>query len=179
MGFYDYKLKKRRGGELDLADWRGRVVLVVNTATGCGFTPQYEGIEALYEKYHDKGFEVLDIPCNQFANQASGTDDEIHEFCTARFKTQFDQMAKAEVNGENELPLYTFLKAQAPTEEVKGVKNKLPMKAIAKMSTTAKAAADIKWNFTKFLVDREGSVVKRYNPTCPPKDIEADIAKLI
>ena len=152
MGFYDYKLKKRRGGELDLADWRGRVVLVVNTATGCGFTPQYEGIEALYEKYHDKGFEVLDIPCNQFANQASGTDDEIHEFCTARFKTQFDQMAKAEVNGENELPLYTFLKA---------------------------AAADIKWNFTKFLVDREGSVVKRYNPTCPPKDIEADIAKLI
>ena len=179
MGFYDYKLKKRRGGELDLADWRGRVVLVVNTATGCGFTPQYEGIEALYEKYHDKGFEVLDIPCNQFANQASGTDDEIHEFCTARFKTQFDQMAKAEVNGENELPLYTFLKAQAPTEEVKGVKNKLAMKAIAKMRTTAKAAADIKWNFTKFLVDREGSVVKRYNPTCPPKDIEADIAKLI
>ena len=179
MGFYDYKLKKRRGGELDLADWRGRVVLVVNTATGCGFTPQYEGIEALYEKYHDKGFEVLDIPCNQFANQAAGTDEEIHEFCTARFKTRFDQMAKSEVNGENELPLYTFLKAQAPTEEVKGVKNKLAMKAIAKMSTTAKAAADIKWNFTKFLVDREGSVVKRYNPTCPPKDIEADIAKLI
>lgn len=179
MGFYDYKLKKRRGGELDLAQWRGRVVLVVNTATGCGFTPQYEGLEALYEKNHDKGFEVLDIPCNQFANQASGTDEEIHEFCTARFKTQFDQMAKSEVNGENELGLYTFLKAQAPSEEVKGVKNKLTMKAIAKMSTSAKAESDIKWNFTKFLIDREGNVVKRYSPTCPPKDIDADIAKLI
>ena len=179
MGFYDYKLKKRKGGELDLNDWRGRVVLVVNTATGCGFTPQYEGLEALYEKYHDKGFEVLDIPCNQFANQASGSDDEIHEFCTARFKTQFERVAKSEVNGENELPLYTFLKAQAPSEEVKGVKNKLTMKAIAKMSTSAKADSDIKWNFTKFLVDREGNVVARFEPTADMKDVEACVKALL
>ena len=179
MAFYDYKLKKRRDGELDLADWRGRVVLIVNTATGCGFTPQYEGLEILYEKYHEQGFEILDIPCNQFANQAKESDDEIRQFCTARYKTQFDQMAKAEVNGENELPLYTFLKAQAPSEEVRGVKNKLAMKAIAKMSKTAVTAAGIQWNFTKFLVDRQGTVVKRYSPTCPPADIDADIAQLI
>lgn len=179
MSIYDLKVKKRKEGELDLADLRGKVFLIVNTATGCGFTPQYEAIEKLYEKYHDQGFEVLDFPCNQFGNQAPGSDAEIHEFCTARYKTQFDQLAKIDVNGENESPVYTLIKQAIPDEEVKGVKNKLAMKAIEKMSKSCEKPGDIKWNFTKFLVDREGNVVKRYDPTFDPADIDADIAKLI
>ena len=179
MSFYDHKVKTRKGGDFDLAGLKGKVVLVVNTATGCGFTPQYKGLEALYEKYHDKGLEILDFPCNQFADRAPGSDDEIHEFCTLRYKTQFDQMKKINVNGENEDPLYTFLKAEQPDEEVKGLKAKAMMKAVSKMSKSTKNASDIKWNFTKFLVDRSGKVVGRYNPTVEPAKIEGDIAALI
>ncbi len=179
MSFYDFKAAKRKEGELDLAELKGKVVLVVNTATGCGFTPQYEGLEALFGKYHEKGFEILDFPCNQFANQAPGNDDEIHEFCTARYKTTFDQLKKIEVNGENESPIYTFLKGEIAEDEVSGLKNKMAMKAISKISSSAKKPGDIKWNFTKFLIDRDGNVVKRYSPTCKPEDIEADIEKLI
>lgn len=179
MSFYDYKVKKRKEGELDLHDLSGKIVLVVNTATGCGFTPQYEGLEKLYEKYHEQGFEILDFPCNQFGHQAPGDDSEIHEFCTAKYKTQFDQLAKIEVNGENEEPLYTFLKKALPTEEIKGLKNKAAMKMIAKISTTAKEPSDIKWNFTKFLIDRKGNPVKRYDPTFIPGDMEEDIIKLL
>ena len=179
MSFYDHKVKTRKGGDFDLASLKGKVVLIVNTATGCGFTPQYKGLEDLYEKYHEKGFEVLDFPCNQFANQAPGNDDEIHEFCTLKYKTQFDQMKKIDVNGENEDPLFTFLKAEMPEEEVKGLKAKAAMKAVSKISKSTKAPSDIKWNFTKFLVDREGKVVGRYNPTVEPEKIESDIAALI
>jgi len=179
MSFYDFKVKKRKEGELDLNDLKGKVVLVVNTATGCGFTPQYEGLEQLYKKYNEKGFEILDFPCNQFGNQAPGSDAEIHEFCTAKYKTTFDQLAKIEVNGENESPLYTFLKAEMPTEEVKGIKNKLTMAAIGKMSKSVTKDSDIKWNFTKFLVDKQGNVVKRYVPTCSPEEIEKDIVALM
>ncbi len=179
MSIYDFKVKKRKEGELDLAELKGKVVLVVNTATGCGFTPQYEGLEKLYELYHDKGFEILDFPCNQFMNQAPGTDEEIHQFCTAKYKTQFDQMAKIDVNGENESPVYTYLKAQQPEEEVKGLKAKAAMKAVKAISKTTKAPNDIKWNFTKFLIDKEGNVVKRYNPTVEPVEISKDIVKLM
>ncbi|MBR5411030.1 MAG: glutathione peroxidase [Clostridia bacterium] len=179
MSIYDYKVETRKSGELDLATLKGKVVLIVNTATGCGFTPQYEGLEALYEKYHDSGFEVLDFPCNQFAGQAPGNDDEIHEFCTLRYKTQFDQLKKIEVNGENEAPLYTYLKSQIAEDEVTGLKNKTVMKAIAKISKTAKNDADIKWNFTKFLVDRDGNVKHRYSPTAGADVIEKDVAALI
>ena len=177
---YDLKVKKRKDGELDLADMKGKVLLIVNTATGCGFTPQYDELEKLYEKYHDQGFEVLDFPCNQFGNQAPGTDAEIHEFCTARYKTQFDQLAKVDVNGENESPVFTILKAAAPEDaEVNGLKNKMAVKAIEKISKSCQKPGDILWNFTKFLVDREGNVVKRYSPTAAPADIDADIAQLI
>ena len=179
MSIYDLKVKKRDGEELDLSTLKGKVSLVVNTATGCGFTPQYEAIEYLYEKYHDQGFEVLDFPCNQFGHQAPGSNDEIHEFCTAKYKTQFDQLAKIDVNGENESPVYTMLKKMQPKEEVKGLKNKMAMKEIEKISNTCIKEGDIAWNFTKFLVDKEGNAVKRYNPTFNPKDIEKDLIELL
>ena len=179
MSIYDFKVSKRKEGELDLATLRGKVLLVVNTATGCGFTPQYEGIETLYEKYHDKGLEVLDFPCNQFAGQAPGSDEEIHEFCTARYKTQFDQLKKIDVNGENESPVYTYLKGEIAEDEVEGMKAKLTMKAIEKISTSTKNPGDIKWNFTKFLIDREGKVVHRYSPTITPEKLEKDVAALL
>ena len=179
MSIYDYTVKARKGTTLNLEDLRGKVLLIVNTATGCGFTPQYKALEALYEKYHDKGLEILDFPCNQFGHQAPGDEGEIHEFCTAKYKTQFDQLAKIDVNGENEEPLFTFLKEQAPDEEVKGLKNRIIMKKIATISETCRKPADIKWNFTKFLVDRNGIVVKRYGPTSDPADFDAEIAALI
>ncbi|MBQ3841670.1 MAG: glutathione peroxidase [Ruminiclostridium sp.] len=179
MSVYDFTVKTRKGGELDLQTLKGKVFLVVNTATGCGFTPQYEGIEKLYEKYRDNGFEVLDFPCNQFGKQAPGSDEEIHEFCTARYQTQFEQMSKIDVNGENELPLYTYLKEKMPDEEIVGLKNKAAMNMIKPLSTTCKKPGDIKWNFTKFLVDRNGNVVKRYDPTFKPEDMDADIAALM
>ena len=179
MSIYDFKVKTRQGKNFSLEEYEGKVMLIVNTATGCGFTPQYEGIENLYEKYHDKGFEVLDFPCDQFGHQAPGTDDEIHQFCTMKYDTKFDQFAKIEVNGDNEIPLYTFLKEKKPNEEVQGLKNKMAMKAISKISTTATKKGDIMWNFTKFLVDREGNVVGRYDPTFNPMNIEKDIINLI
>ena len=179
MSIYDFKVKTRKGEELDLNSFKGKVLLIVNTATGCGFTPQYEAIENLYEKYHEKGFEVLDFPCDQFGHQAPGTDEEIHEFCTAKYKTKFDQLAKIEVNGENEDAIYTYLKKEIPNEEIHGLKNKMAMKAIEKISTTCQKNGDIKWNFTKFLVDKSGNVVKRYDPTFNPANIEQDIVNLM
>jgi len=179
MSIFDFKVSKRREGEFDLSEWQGKVILVVNTATGCGFTPQYAAIEKLYEQYHAQGFEVLDMPCNQFGKQAPGSDAEIHEFCTAKYQTQFDQMAKIDVNGENESPVFTFLKSQAPDEEVHGMKNKMAMKAIEKISTTCKKPGDIKWNFTKFLVGRDGNVIKRYAPTFDPAEMEPDLIEAL
>ncbi len=179
MGIYNLKVKTRDGKDFDLSKLKGKVSLVVNTATGCGFTPQYEGLEALYEKYHEKGFEILDFPCDQFGHQAPGTDDEIHTFCTSKYNTTFDQFSKIEVNGENESEVYTILKEQQPKEEVKGLKNKMAIKAISKISKTYKKESDIVWNFTKFLVDKDGNAVKRYDPTFNPKDIEKDLLELL
>ena len=157
MGFYDLSVTRPDGSELSMADFKGKVVLVVNTATGCGFTPHYEPLEAMYEKYHDQGLEIVDVPCNQFKGQTPGTDEEIHQFCTLKYNTTFPRFKKIEVNGKGESPLYTFLK-----NEKKGVLSK-----------------NIKWNFTKFLVDREGNVVERYAPTDVPEKIEGAIKKLI
>ncbi len=179
MGIYDLTVKTGAGEDFDLATLKGKVSLVVNTATGCGFTPQYEAIEALYEKYHDRGFEVLDFPCNQFGHQAPGTDDEIHQFCTAKYNTKFDQFAKIDVNGDGESEVFTILKQQQPEEEVKGVKNIMAMKAVKKLSATCTKKGDIVWNFTKFLVDKDGNAVKRYNPTFNPADIEKDLLELL
>ncbi len=179
MSIYDLKIKNRKNEDISLKSFKGKTLIIVNTATGCGFTPQYEGLETLYKKYHEKGLEVLDFPCNQFGNQAPGTDDEIHEFCTAKYKTQFDQFAKIEVNGENESEVFKILKEQQPSEEVKGMKNKMAMKAIKKISNTCTKEGDIVWNFTKFLVDKEGIAVKRYDPTFDPKNIESDLKELL
>ena len=154
-------------------------MLVFNSATGCGFTPQYEGIEKLYEDYHDKGLEVFDFPCNQFGHQAPGSDDEIHSFCTSKYNTMFEQFSKIEVNGENEDPLFTYLKNEMKDEVINGLKGKIAMKTVEKFSPTTKNYGDIKWNFTKFLVDRNGNVVKRYAPTVEPKDMEKDIISLL
>ncbi|MBQ3348163.1 glutathione peroxidase [Candidatus Saccharibacteria bacterium] len=180
MGIYDYKVKKRDGGELDLKSLKGKVLLIVNTATGCGFTPQYEGLEKLYREYHDKGLEILDFPCDQFGHQAPGTDDEIHNFCVLKYDTTFDQLAKIEVNGDKAEPLYEFLKNEQPEDpEPKGMKNKLAMKAIEKIPGVAKEKGFIKWNFTKFLVSRDGKVVGRFGPTDKPEEMETKIKELL
>ena len=176
---YDFKIKTRKNGEKSMSEFKDKVLLIVNTATGCGFTPQYEALEQLYEKYHQNGFEILDFPCDQFGHQAPGDDDEIHTFCTAKYKTQFDQLAKIEVNGENAEPIFTFLKKAQKDEDITGLKDKMAMKAIAKISSTCKEPGDIKWNFTKFLVDRKGNVIKRFAPTTKPADIEKDIKELL
>ena len=179
MSIYDYSVKNRNGENISISQFKGNVLLIVNTATGCGFTPQYEGLESLYKKYHEHGLEILDFPCNQFGNQAPENDNEIHEFCTLKYNTSFDQFAKIDVNGENEAPLFTFIKEHSPEELVEGLKNKMAMKAIEKISTTAKNHKDIKWNFIKFLVDREGNVVYRFSPTYKPEEIEEKIKELI
>ena len=165
-GFYDFKVRNMEGQEVSMETFRGKVVLVVNTATGCGFTPQYEQLEEMYRKYHDRGLEVLDIPCNQFAGQTPGTDEEIHEFCTLHYNTEFPQMTKSDVNGENELPLYTWLKQQKGFEGFgKGPKALAMSALLKKIDRDYKNNPDIKWNFTKFVVDREGNVVDRFEPT--------------
>ena len=179
MSIYDYSVKNRNGEEVFISKFKGKVLLIVNTATGCGFTPQYEGLENLYKKYNEQGLEILDFPCNQFGNQAPGNDNEIHEFCTLKYNTSFDQFAKIDVNGENESPLFTFIKQESPEELVEGIKNKMAMKAIEKISSTAKKDKDIKWNFTKFLVDRNGNVVYRFSPTFKPEDIEDKVKELL
>lgn len=179
MNIYDISVKKRGGDEVSLADFKGKVLLALNTATGCGFTPQYEAIENLYEKYHDRGFEVLDFPCDQFGHQAPGSDDEIHEFCTAKYNTKFEQFAKIEVNGENEDKLFSYLKNSISKDEINGVKNKMTMAGVKKISKTCKNDNDIVWNFTKFLVDREGNVIRRLSPIEDPMLLEADINKLL
>ena len=179
MAIYDLTVKTRDNKDFELKKYKGSVLLIVNTATGCGFTPQYEAIETLYEKYHDKGFEVLDFPCNQFGHQAPGSDNEIKEFCTAKYQTQFDQFKKIDVNGENESELFTLLKKACPNEKPEGLKNKLAMKAVKKLSTTCKKKGDIVWNFTKFIVDKEGNVVGRFDPTYDPKKLDKIIKDLL
>ena len=179
MSIYDYSVKDREGNDIPLSNYEGKVLVVVNTATGCGFTPQYKGLEELYQKYHDKGLEILDFPCDQFGHQAPGSDDEIHEFCTAKYNTTFDQFKKIEVNGENEEPIFTVLKEGQKEEIIKGFKNKAAMKAVEKISTSCKKEGDIKWNFTKFIVNREGDVVARYSPIEEPSTMEEKIKELL
>ena len=178
---YDFTVKDRRGNDVSLTEYKGKVLLIVKTATRCGFTPQYEELEALYKEYKDKGLEILDFPCNQFGQQAPGTEDEIHEFCTLNFGTEFPQFKKIEVNGENESPLFTFLKAQRGFKgfDLDHKIGALLHDMLSKADPDYTTKPDIKWNFTKFLIDREGNVVERYEPTTDIKIIEEDIKKLL
>ena len=178
--FYDYKLIKRGGEELDLASLKDKVVMVVNTATGCGFTPQYAPIEEMYKKYHEKGLEILDIPCNQFGSQAPGSDEEIHEFCQLHFNTTFEQMKKSDVNGANQLPLYAFLKSQKGFEGFgEGEMADMMRSFLPKLDPDYEHNPDIKWNFTKFIVDRNGVVVARFEPTADMALVEKCVASLL
>ena len=176
---YDLVVKNRKDEDVSLANYKGKVLLIVNTATGCGFTPQYEALENLCQKYHEKGLEILDFPCNQFGHQAPGTDDEIHDFCTTKYHTSFDQFKKVDVNGDNASPVYKYLEDNSPEEIINGLKNKMAMKAVMKISSTCKNKNDIKWNFTKFLVDNKGNVIKRYSPIENPMVMEEDIIALL
>lgn len=178
---YDFTVKDNKAGDVSLAEYKGKVLLIVNTATACGFTPQYSELEALYEAYSDKGFEILDFPCNQFGAQAPGTDEEIHQFCTVNFGTKFPRFTKIEVNGENESPLYTYLKSQ---KGFAGFDPAHPLtKTLDKMFSKADPdyaeKPDVKWNFTKFLVDQEGRVVARFEPTATKEVLAPAIEALL
>ena len=153
MNIYDFKANDYKGNEVNLADFKGKVLLVVNTATKCGFTPQYDGLEALYDKYKDQGFEILDFPCNQFLAQAPGSGEDIHSACVLRFNIKFPQFEKIKVNGKDAHPLFVYLTSQNPENKVKKVK----------------------WNFTKFLIGRDGSFLGRFEPTVKPEEIEQSI----
>lgn len=157
MSIYDYTVKDAEGNDVKMSDYRGKVLLIVNTATGCGFTPQYKGLQRLQKKFQPEGFEILDFPCNQFGNQAPGTDEEIAKFREDTYFVTFKQFQKIDVNGKNEEPLYGFLKKQKG-----GV-----------------FGGNIKWNFTKFLVDREGNVVDRFAPTTEPKNLISKIVETL
>ena len=177
QSIYDFKVKDDVGRDVSLADYRGKVLLIVNTATRCGFTPQYTELEAIYEKYRAEGFEILDFPCNQFGAQAPGTIQEIHQFCTANFDIQFPQFDKIDVNGANESPLYTFLKAKKGFGgfDANDQRGKMMDGMLRRQDANYAEKSDIKWNFTKFLVARDGRVLKRYEPTEPMSLVEADI----
>ena len=180
MGIYDYVIKNGKGEDVPMSDYKGKVLLIVNTATGCGFTPHYEPLEKMYEKYHDKGIEIIDIPCNQFAGQAPESDEEIHQFCTLKYNTQFPQMKKSEVNGENELALYTYLKSQQGFKGFGFGPAALAMSALLKkIDKDYKNNPDIKWNFTKFAVDRDGNVVARFEPTEDMKKVDKFVEGLL
>ena len=179
MNIYDLKAKNGKGEEVSFEQYKGKVLLIVNTATGCGFTPQYEGLENMYKKYHEKGLEILDFPCNQFGNQAPGSDEEIHEFCTLKYNTTFGQFAKVDVNRENESEVWKYLKSQKGFEGFPGLKGKVLIPIAKAMDKDYKNNSNIKWNFTKFLVDREGNVVERFEPTVEPKDIEKKVEELL
>ena len=169
---YDFTVKDRLGNDVSLADYRGKVLLIVNTATGCGFTPHYEPLEAMYRDLKEQGFEILDFPCNQFANQAPGDADEIHQFCTLKFGTEFPQFKKIDVNGESAEPLFAFLAAEKPFAGFgKGLKNAALSKFADMNNKQFGDKAYIKWNFTKFLIDREGRVIARFEPTVDMKDV--------
>ncbi len=180
MSIYDISVKNSKGEDVSMADYKGKVIVIVNTATGCGFTPQYKPLEEMYEKYHDKGLEIVDVPCNQFAGQAPGTDEEIHEFCTLKYNTQFPQMKKSDVNGENAIELFKYLKSQKGFEGFGKGPKAVAMSAMCKArDKDYKNNPDIKWNFTKFVVDREGNVVARFEPTHDMKELEKLVAELI
>ncbi len=180
MGFYDLTVERANGEQVSMADMKGKVVLVVNTATGCGFTPHYKDLEAIYEKFHEKGLEIIDVPCNQFAGQTPGDDKEITEFCQLHYNTKFEQMKKADVNGETAIELFKYLKSQKGfTGFGKGPAALAMSVMLKKIDKDYKNNAEIKWNFTKFLIDRQGNVIERFEPTISMKEVEKAVASIM
>lgn len=176
---YDFKALNNKGVEVDFKDYEGKVLLIVNTASKCGFTPQYDGLEALYQQYKDKGLVVIGFPCDQFAHQEPGSNEEIAEFCRLNHGVTFPLMAKVDVNGSKAEPIFEFLKSQAPTEEYKGLKAKATQKMLKGISRSVEKDSDVLWNFTKFLVSRDGSTVKRFAPVAEPKDFAKDVEAML
>lgn len=177
---YDFIVKDRAGNEVSLADYKGKVLLIVNTATGCGFTPHYDPLEAMYKELKEQGFEILDFPCNQFAGQAPGSDDEIHEFCTLKFGTEFPQFAKIDVNGDTADPLFAWLAGEKPFEGFgKGLKNAALNKFAKANNKKFGEKTYIGWNFTKFLIDREGNVIARFEPTDDMDDVKQAVKEAL
>ena len=177
---YDFTVKDRAGNDINLGEYSGKVLLIVNTATGCGFTPHYEPLEEMYKEFKDQGFEILDFPCNQFANQAPGSDEEIHSFCTMKYGTEFPQFAKIDVNGDNADPLYAYLAGEKPFEGFgKGLKMAALKKFADANNKTFGDKAYIKWNFTKFLDDRNGNVIDRFEPTEDMTKVAAKVVSIL
>lgn len=176
---YDFKALDNRGNEVDFKQYEGKVLLIVNTASKCGFTPQYDGLEALYQKYKDQGLVVIGFPCDQFAHQEPGTNEEIAEFCRINHGVTFPLMAKVDVNGEKAEPIFEFLKENAPMEKYEGLKAKATSKMLKGISKSYQKEKDILWNFTKFVVSREGTPVARFAPTATPESMESKIQELL
>ena len=179
MNIYDFNVAAQDGSEVSLADYKGKVLLIVNTATGCGFTPQYDELQDLYDECHEAGLEILDFPCNQFANQAPGSDEEIHSFCTGRFGITFPQFSKIEVNGENAIPLYKYLTENTKFEGFDGPMGLMLSGIVKKMDNDYKNNGNIKWNFTKFLIDREGNIAARFEPTISMKKVSEKVKEML
>lgn len=175
---FDFKAINNKGEEHDLAQYNGQVLMIVNTASKCGFTPQYDGLQALYEKYKDRGLMIIGFPCDQFKHQEPGSDEEIARFCRVNYGVTFPLMKKVDVYGENADPIFQYLTTQVPEEKVQGLKDKATMKMVEKLAT-GREPKDVKWNFTKFLISRDGSVIKRYAPVINPNEIEKDIEEML
>ncbi|MDD7318200.1 MAG: glutathione peroxidase [Prevotella sp.] len=177
---YDFNLKDKKGNEVSLSEYKGKVLMIVNTATGCGFTPQYEVLEDMYKRMKADGLEILDIPCNQFGHQAPGTDEEITQFCTMKFGTDFPQFQKSDVNGKNELPLYTWLKSRKGCAGSFDAETSAIMEKLYNESNDEpRKKDDIQWNFTKFIINRQGEVVARFEANADMKQVEECIATLL
>ena len=180
MSIYDFSVKTRDGKEVSLADYKGKVLLIVNTATGCGFTPQYQELQKLYDEEHANGLEILDFPCNQFGEQAPGSDEEIHTFCTGRFGITIPQFAKVDVRGESAIPLFKYLAANTAFEGFGMNPMALMMNGIAKkMDKDFKNNGEVKWNFTKFLIGRDGAIAARFEPTHDMKAVSKKVKELL
>ncbi|MCQ2416374.1 MAG: glutathione peroxidase [Oscillospiraceae bacterium] len=179
MNAYDFTVKAQGGSEVSLSEFKGKTLLIVNTATGCGFTPQYEELQNIYEELHEQGLEILDFPCNQFGNQAPGADEEIHSFCTGRYGISFPQYSKIDVNGENAIPLYKWITANTKFEGFDGAMKLILAPVVKKMDKDYKNNGNIKWNFTKILIDKNGEIVARFEPTASLDKVKAKIKEII
>lgn len=179
MNIYDFTVKAQDGSDVELSQFKGKVLLVVNTATGCGFTPQYTELQEMYEELHEAGLEILDFPCNQFADQAPGNDEEIHDFCTGRYGITFPQYSKIDVNGDNAIPLYKWITENTKFEGFSGPMSLVLAPIVKKMDKDYKKNGNIKWNFTKILINRDGEIVSRFEPTADVKKIADKVKEIL